>query len=305
MRIPKIPGFKRHRKYPIKRDEYGKTVRQWCFQMFEDEVPLQEIIESADVPRETVYKYQQQWLKNPHLETQISYMKDLLDKKNPQREETVELFAILMGVDKETIEAKLLESHGLQRILTGKIVFPASKEAYFKRSMSLSLGMLFADYLIKDDIKFEDFIYALDKWLKVSQENRKEETKEIKHDNERTQFIRKLLEAVAEGEKAGRPIRESLTAEERNAFINLGLKGLQKKTERKYWEGVAVLMQEGLTPEQAREKIYQDTLAQADPKTATDLRAFQDKVHPLKPKPITPMTADDPKPSSDKNIPAL
>ena len=297
---------KKRRKYPFKRDEYGKSARQWCFQMFADGVPLQEIIAMADVTKETVYKYHQQWLKDSNFKAQISYMKTLLDKANPRRQETVDIFAMLMGVDKETIEAKLLESHGLRRMLSGKIVFPASDDAYFKRSMSLSLGMLFADYLIKDGIKFEDFIYAFDKWIKVSQVKRQEEIEEIKHHNERTSFIRHLLEVVAEDEKNGRPLRDALTEEERNALINIGLKGLKKKTERKYWEGIAVLIQEGLTPEAAREKIYQDTLATGDTDVATKLRAFQDKVHPLKPiNQPAPPTNHDEKQDNNENKPSL
>ncbi len=41
-------------------------------------------------------------------------------------------------------------------------------------------------------------------------------------------------------------------------------------------------MAEGLTTEEAREKVYQDLIEKGDLKGAKALRAFQDKVHPPK-----------------------
>lgn len=49
-----------------------------------------------------------------------------------------------------------------------------------------------------------------------------------------------------------------------------------------YWYRIGVLKAEGLTPEQAREKIYQDFLKKGDLKGAEVMCEFQNKVHPLK-----------------------
>jgi hypothetical protein len=51
---------------------------------------------------------------------------------------------------------------------------------------------------------------------------------------------------------------------------------------------MAELMGEGLTLEQAREKVYQDLLKKGDLERAKMMRAFQDVVHPLKPGDQTP-----------------
>jgi hypothetical protein len=46
---------------------------------------------------------------------------------------------------------------------------------------------------------------------------------------------------------------------------------------------MAELMTEGLTLDQAREKVYQDLLKKGDLEGAKMMREYQDVVHPLKP----------------------
>jgi hypothetical protein len=76
--MPKIDFWrKKGRKYPIKRDIIGKSARQKCFRLFEDEIPSKLVAEWEDVPIKTVYKYHQQWQKYPHIQKQLAYLKPL------------------------------------------------------------------------------------------------------------------------------------------------------------------------------------------------------------------------------------
>ena len=88
--MPKIDFWrKKGRKYPIKRDETGKSARQRCFKLFEEEAPLQLIAEGEDVPIKTVYKYHQQWLKDPHIKKQLAYLKTMFARENPNRDKSI------------------------------------------------------------------------------------------------------------------------------------------------------------------------------------------------------------------------
>jgi len=295
MNITKILSLKKGREHPIKRDESGKSARRRCFEMFEDGYGLPEVIAAVNVRRTTVYKYHQQWLKDPHFENQIAYMKSLLDKDNPHRQETITQFAILMGVKDEQIEEILQQPYGLRRLLTNKFSFPAQRDQHFKRSMSLALGMFFDDLLTQNNMRFEDFSFAFEKWSKESQLIRAEENEEITHNNRRIEYIRYLLKVAEQSEEDGRPIRQELSAEERQAYINLGMKGMPRSYEKKYWAAIEMrMLEEGLAPEQAREQMYQETLATGDAEAAKKLRDFQNKVHPLK-------TAQPPPPATDSN----
>ena len=46
---------------------------------------------------------------------------------------------------------------------------------------------------------------------------------------------------------------------------------------------IAKMMKQGLTAEEAREKIYQDLLKTGDPGLAEALRNYQNQVHPVEP----------------------
>jgi hypothetical protein len=189
---------------------------------------------------------------------------------------------MLMGVKDEQIEEILRQPYGLRRLMTNKFSFPAQRDLHFKRSMSLTLGMFFSDLLIKNNMRFEDFSFAFEEWVKESQLIRAEENEEITRNNQRIEFIRHLLKVAEQSEEDGRPIRQELSAEERQAYINLGMKGMPRSYEKKYWAAIEMrMLEEGLTPEQAREQMYQETLATGDAEAAKKLRDFQDKAHPL------------------------
>jgi hypothetical protein len=85
-----------------------------------------------------------------------------------------------------------------------------------------------------------------------------------------------------ENERRGRVKPDRLSEEELGIVIKWALNTEKKKTEISYWIRIVALMAQGLTMEQAREKIYQDVLKKGDTKSAKMLREFQDRVHPLK-----------------------
>ena len=73
----------KRRKYPIIRDEIGKSARQRCFEMFEDQVSFKEIAAVTGAKLDTVYRYHRQWSKNPKIETTIKYFKKQLNPLAP------------------------------------------------------------------------------------------------------------------------------------------------------------------------------------------------------------------------------
>ena len=105
--------------------------------------------------------------------------------------------------------------------------------------------------------------------------------------------MRKLIEADMENEKQGRVSPDTISDEERNIILNWGLQSKRKNLERRYWFRIAELIAEGLTKDQAREKIYQDLLDKGDIEGAKMMREYQDRIHPLKnnnPPPTTTLT---------------
>ena len=281
MAIFKRFGWKKRRKYPIKRDETGRSARSRCFEMFEERIPTGEIAERVGIKTNTVSKYYQQWKKNPKLEQQLAYFKGLLKKTAPDRELTIELVSKICGITKEQVEEILHQPHGLRRILTGKFYFPAHANADHKRRIALQLALLISDHLIKNGGKFQDVYFAFRRYIQENMKYREEEDADIEEENKIMALFHQILAADIENERQGRVKRDTFSEEERKAITRLGVEQEMKKLEIAYWLRIGTLKVEGLTTEQAREKTYQDLLKDNDLKGAMMIREFQDKIHPL------------------------
>ena len=126
MRMDVLKVFKRtkRRKYPIIRDEKGKSARQRCFEMFEEQIPFKQIAAATGAKVDTVYRYHCQWSKNPEIETTIKYFKKQLNPLAPDRERQIELFAQVLGIPKEQFEIILHQPHGLRTVIQRKNLLP-------------------------------------------------------------------------------------------------------------------------------------------------------------------------------------
>ena len=283
MRLARLFRTKKSRRYPIKRDGKGKSLRSRCFERFDQEKRPVEVAEELRMKVPTACRYFRDWKQlGPNFEQQHAYFKELLKKTAPDRERTIELCARACEITKEQFETILSQPHGLRRLMTGKFYFPGHADADHKRYVALELVFLISDHLIKNGGKFEDVAFAFRRWLRESQESREEEDAEIKEENKDIAFMRRILEASAENERQGRVKPEKLSDEELNAILRGGLKSLKRRLEKTYWLRMAELMTEGFTLDEAREKVYQDLLKRGDLEGAKMMREYQDVVHPLK-----------------------
>ena len=90
------------------------------------------------------------------------------------------------------------------------------------------------------------------------------------------------MEADLEIERQGRVQPERLSAEDRDMILKWGRQAAVKKMEMMYWIRISLIVAEGNTIEEAREKLYQDLVNNGNTEGAKALRAYQDIVHPLK-----------------------
>jgi hypothetical protein len=155
----------RGRKYPIIRDSSGKTGRQRCFELFEDQVPGDEIARVVGVKASTVATYYKQWKKYGNLDPQVAYLKELLKKDSTVRDQTLDIWANSFKVPREELETIVHQPNGIKRMLTRKIYFPAQKEADMKRFIALQLALLLTDHLLTSGGDFEEVYQSLKQLL--------------------------------------------------------------------------------------------------------------------------------------------
>jgi len=283
MKLKSLFHVKKSRKYPIKRDGEGLSLRARCFGLFEQGYSPVAVAEELKMEKTTVYRYFRDWKRlGPYFERKYDYIRSLFNKTTPDRDKNIGLFAETCGISKQHLEAILSQPHGLRRLMTGKYHFPAHVNAEHKQHMALELALLFSDHLVKNGGKFEDVYFALKRYMQENIKYRKEEEAAIKEENKLMKMTHAVLAADMENERRGQAQLDTLSEEERDSIIRFGIKSEMKKTEQYYWLRIGTLMAEGLTPEQAREKIYQDLVNKGDLKRANMIREFQNKVHPLK-----------------------
>jgi hypothetical protein len=282
MKLRKLLHISKKRKYPIKRDGEGLSLRARCFELFEQGKRPVEVAEELRMEVSTTCRYFCDWKRvGPNFERKLTYIQSLFKKTTPDRDYNIELFAKTWGISKEQLETILSQSHGLRRLMTGKFYFPAHADIDHKRSVALELALLISDHLTKNGGKFVDVFYALKHYMQERKKYRQEEDSDIEEWNRWMGFVHKVLAADMENERKGQVKTDRLSEEEREAIIRLGVEAEMEKAEIWYWFRIGSLKAEGLTPEQAREKMYQDLLEKGDLKVAKMMREFQDKVHPL------------------------
>jgi len=274
--------FKKSRKYPIKRDEEGRSLRARCFEMFAADKRPKTVAEELGMKAPTVYRYYQAWQqRGPNFDKQYRYVKGLLKKDSPDRGKNIETFSKMMGIEKDEFEAILSRPHGLRRFLTGKLYFPVNEDVDHKLHVVLKLAVLISDHLITDGGHFEDVYHALRHYMQAHKRYREDEEADVKEWNKDMELIHAVLAADLAREKEKRTEPDRLSEKERDVIMRWAVEREMKSTEVLYWFRIGVLKAGGLTEEQAREKIYQDLVEKGDLNKAKMMREFQDKVHPL------------------------
>lgn len=280
---------RKSRKYPIQYDDRGQSLRARCFQRFDEgERPIK-VARELEMKESTAKRYFQDWKKHgPNFDKQYAFTQGLFKKTAPDRDYNIDLFARAFGIPKEELEAILAKPYGLRQLMTGKLYFPGNADADHKLHVVLVVALCISDYLVKGGGKVEDVLYAFERLMKENQESRRQEDADIKEENREIAFTREVLEAAVQIEKEGRPKRYKLTTDEEKAAIKFGMEVKMEQGirsfEAQYWIRTGELMAEGLTSEQAREKIYQDLLDNRDLEGARMMRKYQDVIHPLKTK---------------------
>ncbi len=168
MILEKLFGLRKYRKYPIKRDDRGQSLRAGCFQLFDEGKRPVEVARELAMKKSTVQSYFRQWkLIGPDFEKKYTYVRELLKKSAPNRDHNLELYAKACGISKEEFEAVLAKPHGLRRLMTGKLYFPGHASADHKREVALELALLISDHLVKNGGQFGDVLFAFESLMKA------------------------------------------------------------------------------------------------------------------------------------------
>jgi hypothetical protein len=281
MKLRRLFRVKKPRKYPIKRDKEGLSLRARCFELFERGKRPAAVAEELKTKEATVFRYFCVWKQlGPNFEQQYAYVRSLFKKTAPDRVKNIELFALACGISKEQLEIILSQPHGLRRLMTGKFYFPVNADTDHKRHIALELAVLFSNHLINNGGNFEDAYYAIGRYMQETKEYREDVNADIQEWNKDMEFFHAILAADMEKERKGHARPDTFSEEERAALIRYGEESQIRQAERTFWFVVGILKASGLTEEQACDKINQYLVNKGYSKAAEMVRRFQEKTKP-------------------------
>ncbi len=113
--------FKKGRKYPIRRDETGRSARQRAFELFELDYAVDKVAEEVEISRETARRYHYDWGKRGKGWETRHYTIKHMWKTNPEfSERFVDDLAEALGMTKTEVIGRLQQPWGLKRALLGR-----------------------------------------------------------------------------------------------------------------------------------------------------------------------------------------
>ena len=112
---------KKSRKYPIKRDEYGRSAWQRAFEAFDAGKRPAEVTQIVQITLRTACRYFADWKKLPtNLEESHRLMKAVRRSHGEFSAETIKMLATYFDMPEEEVIARLQKPWGLKQLLMGK-----------------------------------------------------------------------------------------------------------------------------------------------------------------------------------------
>jgi hypothetical protein len=118
-----VPKFlrKEKRKYPIIRDEQGKTIRARCFEAFDKGLRPAEVTRKLSINPKTAYQYHYQWKKLPeNFEEEYQILRKYLKERPEARNYIIRTLSRELGMPEYKIKLWLESPWGLKQIKSGK-----------------------------------------------------------------------------------------------------------------------------------------------------------------------------------------
>jgi len=113
--------FKRGRKYPIKRDQFGRSGRRRAFDAFDKGLRPAKVAREKNIKPRTCFRYYQDWKKlPPNLERNYELAKAIRKSGGELHKDIINILADSLGISEEEVNSRLQKPWGLKRLLMGK-----------------------------------------------------------------------------------------------------------------------------------------------------------------------------------------
>lgn len=121
----KVNPFKRlfgkRRRYPIKRDIFQMTARQWAFFYFDRGLRPSEVAPEAGISTRTARRYYAHWKKLPpaHI-SNYKVFSELMKNNDEIRQQIIDKVANNLGMSREEVIQRLQKPWGIKQLVMGR-----------------------------------------------------------------------------------------------------------------------------------------------------------------------------------------
>lgn len=130
---------KKRRKYPIKRDERGKTARKRAFRLFDMGYRPTKVAPMVDVTLATSYTYFRDWKKLPkNMDLEYKMWTELFRTEKGYSPEAVSTLADVLGMSAEEVVERFQKPWGLSHLLLGRWPNPRLERTHNEQELRLT-----------------------------------------------------------------------------------------------------------------------------------------------------------------------
>lgn len=137
--------FKKSRKYPIKRDEFGRSARQRAFDAFDDGKRPAEVVKLVDISLETACRYFADWKKIPK-DYKIRYglLKQAIKNGTEFSNKVVNEMSKYLGMSRNDVIEWLHKPWAIKQYLMGEWPNPAKekRQSLQEQRLEAALGLI-------------------------------------------------------------------------------------------------------------------------------------------------------------------
>jgi hypothetical protein len=133
---------KDRRKYPIQRDEDGRSLRQRCFALFKQGKKSKEVALILRMKLSTACRYHSEWNRNPPaLDDMYKYLKKELKKKGELSPKIIGMIGKALGIPEWEALRMVSKPYGLKQLIMGDLLRQRKKQSYHTQEQRLEAAL--------------------------------------------------------------------------------------------------------------------------------------------------------------------
>jgi hypothetical protein len=295
MKILSLIKGKKSRKYPVRYNEFGRSLRKRAFELFDNGQRPMQVCKELPIKVRTCLRYWADWKRTPpNLERRYTFLRKALKNNTGLKEDILESVAEYNHISRDEVIRRFRLPHGLKQLLLGKWPALWPDEEITEGEYKLRAALTLLDFAKTGDESYQDLNDVLNHLIARKRETRQPAQIEKTEDSANGRY----LDPVGRIQRRPRP-RFDLRkiAPEKRAVLEQYFTRKREAEDKQAYNSIVGLMKIfGVSEEQANELLCQAVGQVHGPEKAAELRELIQKIQ----KPIASKNSDHLEPSAER-----